>query len=377
MVLLSALWAHEAAADFITLVASGSVAHDTNVFKRPDPIPDSVRTGSLGLRIDKAYSQQRFQLDATGSAYRHQDNPELDFDGLDYHATWLWSLTSRITGSLYTDRSEGQVPFIDFQRTVQNVRVSTTRGVNADGLVGHGLHLIAGASRAEQHSTTLFLAQPDFRVDYVQAGVKYVPSAGNSLSFVKRTGNGLYTKREFDPLVPLDTSYKQNETEIRAEWLPSGRSNLLFRLTQFERRHEHLSQLDSSGNGGELTFGWNATGKLSVTLSGKRDFVPFFDVQTTHRVDKSLTVTPRWQVSPQIAYTLALQRIHSDFLGNLTTTTGDTREDTYSVADLGVFWALTRNLTINAVVQRQRRSSNEPTAVFDATINRISATLTF
>jgi exopolysaccharide biosynthesis operon protein EpsL len=377
LVALIALAPFEAAADVFSMVATASIAHDTNVFKQPLATPDTVKTGSVGLRIDKTYGQQRFRLDGTGSAYRHNANPQLDFDGLDYRAAWQWYLTSRFTGSVHFDRTEGQVPFVDFQRAAQNVRITKNSGVDGDVALGYGVHIIGGASRSEQQSTAVFLAQPDFKLDYIQAGFKYIPSPGSAFSFIKRTGNGLYTKQDFDPTLGLDTAYKQNETQVQVDWLPSNRSNLVFRLNQFERRHRHLSQLDSSGFGGEVTFVWNASGKLSVGLSARRDFVPFFDAQTTHRVDRTLSIAPKWQIDSRFALSVGVNRTQSDFLGNVTTQAGETRQDHYGGVDATLSWAPTRNISLNVGGQRLRRSSNDPLFIFDSTIARLGVNLTF
>jgi hypothetical protein len=45
--------------------------------------------------------------------------------------------------------------------------------------------------------------------------------------------------------------------------------------------------------------------------------------------------------------------------------------------DLTVSWLPIKKVALSAGVQRQKRSSNDPQFAFDATITRVSASLTF
>jgi hypothetical protein len=98
----------------------------------------------------------------------------------------------------------------------------------------------------------------------------------------------------------------------------------------------------------------------------------------THRIDKTLSVTPRWQATSRISTSLALAKTRTEYAGaGGTTIAGDQREDHYSVIDFNLAWAPTRVLGLTAGYQRLRRSSNDPQFGFDARIARVGASLTF
>src|SRR5206468_2699451 len=128
---------------------------------------------------------------------------------------------------------------------------------------------------------------------------------------------------------------------------------------------------------GEANYDWNPTGKVGIGLSARRNLVPYFDVLTTHRVDKTVSLTPRWQVTGALSASLALTRTLSDFLGGSMTPAGELRRDRYNAAELAIAWQPTKIAALGAGIQRQRRSSNDPQFSFDATITRVSASLTF
>ena len=116
--------------DVLNVVAGASLTQDNNVFRLPDdasPAPgfstksDRISVGYAGVRIDKPYGQQRFQLDATGTYTRYNTFSFLDFGAFDYRGAWLWHLTPRVSGTLSAERKQALVPFTDFQSFERNV----------------------------------------------------------------------------------------------------------------------------------------------------------------------------------------------------------------------------------------------------------------
>jgi len=364
--------------NFLHLVVGGSATRDSNLFKTPDATAEEYRTGYIGLRVNKLYSQQRFLVDVTRSTYNYNHLTYLNYKAWDYNAAWQWTLTPRLTGSISADRKESQVPYFDYPGVERNIRISENQRVNLDGGLGYGLHLLLGAWRTTQRSTVPFAAQADYRITYGEAGLKYVVSPINTLSFIYRNGRGKYYHRDIDINVDLDNGFRQREYEVQHNAVLTGRSTLTGRLTALERRHDHFSQLDSSGWGGSVDYGWNTSGKLGISLRAQRNLVPSFDVNTTHRVDRALSATPIWQVTSRTTATLFLARTKTDYLGEGgANATGEQRQDHYSNIDFNLAWASTRYLSLTAGWQQLRRRSNDQQFTFDARIARVGASLTF
>src|SRR5436190_4424080 len=252
------------AADVLNVVLGGSAAHDTNLFKGPVATSETIRTGYAGLRLDKPYSLQRFQFDVTATSYRYGGLSYLDFDALDYHAAWLWSVTPRLSGSLRSERTESQVPFFDFNSVQRNVRVNTRNSFDLDGAIAPALHATFGVSESKQVSSQPFLAQPDFKLHGAEVGLRYSRVAGNSIALVQRRARGEYIRNQdlIASAVPLDTRYSQNETELHLARVFSH-SALSAKVSWIERHHDELAVLDSSGWGGDAIYTWNTTDKLA------------------------------------------------------------------------------------------------------------------
>src|SRR5207245_5745858 len=84
----SALWD-----DKLPLFAEAKLTRDDNIFrisKDLDPATDTYRTTSLGFNLDAPVSRQRFQMGYTWNATRYDRFTDLDSDGHDARAIWLW-----------------------------------------------------------------------------------------------------------------------------------------------------------------------------------------------------------------------------------------------------------------------------------------------
>jgi exopolysaccharide biosynthesis operon protein EpsL len=375
----------------ITLRLNTSIMWDANVFRVPDSAPDPqlaqgipgksdrIATTTLGLRIDKAYAQQRFELDASQTATRYANFTSLDRDAFQYHGAWLWSLSPRITGTLSADRAESLIPFTDLTTPVPNVRVTDTQTFNLDGWMFGGWHVLAGAINTDVKTSQVFLAQPSYNTNAAEVGLKYVARSGNSITAITRSTRGTNPGQAVDPVNFIDNEFTVHENELKAAWKVSGKSTLNGRLARLERRNEHLPQRDFSGTTGELGYIRAVDGKLLLNFSASRNILPWTeDTQASYRIDDKLSFAPSLQIGERITLRMSAYRLVSDFRGPVAPLTGPSRRDTLRSAQLALDWSPpVRNLLLTGSVQRERRSSNTAGLDFEDTIAMLSASLAF
>jgi exopolysaccharide biosynthesis operon protein EpsL len=363
----------------LNFVTGGSITHDSNLFRLPSSISpqtalgsstksDTIATAYAGLRIDKPYAQQRFQLDLTETLYRYDNFSHLNFNAFDYRGAWLWHLTPKLSGTLSAERTQTLVPFEDYQRLSRqrNVRDNENRTFNLDWWAFGGWHLLLGVSSIEQKSESPFLAEADFDLIDYQGGVRYESAAGNSIAFVQHWRDGDYANRIPDQVNLIDSSFRESESEFRLNWKISGHSSLGGRVGWLERRHDAFPQRDFSGVVGELGYGWTPTGKLRFYLAAKRNIDALVDLFSSYRVNNTFLFTPSWRATEKLTLSLPLARIDSDFRGAVAP--GVSRSDTLHSIKLNADWVPTRNISLSAGVQKAERSSNIPTADFDTSI---------
>jgi len=369
-----------AQSDVITVVVADSITHDSNLFRRPDslnPQSDRINSASVGLRIDKQYAQQRFQLEASQTSRRYDKLSRLNSDAVDYNAAWLWFLTPRWSGTLSTSRSESLVPFEDTLGTQRNVRISQNRAFTADGLLFGGWHLLLGITQADQTSEQAVQIEPDFRATSAEAGIRYVAPSGNSVSAVRRATKGDYLNQ---PAVPglVDNGYQVDDSELKANWAITGKSSLTGGVAWRERTNKNPAQRDFSGLDANLSYSWRPTGKLALSVLASQTLTPLQNSPSAYVVNDTLSIGPTWQASPKVAVRLSLSRAESNYRGTgVVPAAGPARRDTLDSAEVGVNWSVMRSASVGISVQQQRRASNTDGIGFDATLVVINASITF
>ena len=369
-----------ASGDVFRVFVGGSVSHDSNLFRltnSANPKSDTINATGVGLRIDKPYSRQRFQLDVSETATRYNKFSYLNFDALNYRGAWLWNLGPRLSGTLSADRSKALAPFEDTLGNQRNVSITKSHAFNIDGWAFGGWHLLLGVSQSDQKSEQTILNQPDFHSVSSEAGVRYIAPSGNAITATQRSTRGDYLNQIVAPTV-LDNGYKQNESEIQANWTISGRSLVAGRLAWLERKNHNLVQPKFSGEVGNFSYIWTPTENVSLNVSAARSIGPLQDPSFSHIVSDTLSFAPTWKVSPKTAVHLSFARTNSAYRGTgLVPATGPPRRDIEGRAELGAEWLPIRSLSLNASLQRQSRSSNNALVEYGATITRISASFMF
>lgn len=366
----------------ISVVLGGDVSHDSNLFRQPSSAnrtSDTVSIAYIGLRVDKQYSLQRFQLDITETMRRYDKTTQLNFDSLDYRGAWLWQVGSRLSGTLSADRRESLVPFEDVLNTggtIRNVRISENRAFTLDAWTLGDWHLLLGANQTTQKSERAIEIQPDFKAVSHEAGVRYAARSGSSISALRRSTSGDYVNQSSNPV--LGSGYQQDESELRVHWIASGKSTLSGRLTWLERSHDGAAQRDFSGLAGEFLYSWAATGKLNMNLVAKRDIVPFQDLSGSYIVINTLSLAPTWSISAKTVAHLLASHTTSNFGGAaIAPLTGPVRKDKLNLLEVGVNWSPTNRLIFGLSLLHQVRDSNISSFEFKDTIARITGSYRF
>ncbi len=365
----------------VSIAVGADISQDSNLFRQPSSAQvtsDTISVAYIGLRVDKQVSLQRFQLDVTETITKYAKTSYLDFDALDYRGAWLWQIGSRISGTLSADRKESLVPFEDVQNPgnpSRNIRISENQAFNLDARALGDWHLLLGTNQSSQTSERAVEIQPDFEAVSHEAGIKYAPSTGSTVTLLRRSTTGDYLNQSSSAV--LGTGYQQDETELKVSWAATGKSTLTGRLTQLERSQNGASQRDFSGTAGEIIYALAATGQMNISFIAKRDVVPFQDPSASYIVIDTFSLAPVWKFSAKTVLRLLALHSTSNFDGAASGPAGPHREDTLNMIELGASWSAANRLILGASLLRQARDSTIPAFVFENTIFRITASYLF
>jgi exopolysaccharide biosynthesis operon protein EpsL len=355
--------------DPFNVIVGASIRHESNLFRLApsvDPLrvvgrsqrSDWLYNTYAGIRIDKPYSLQRFQLDATVTDHRYDAFSYLDYTQKEYRAAWLWSLTPRLTGLISSEQQQFAASFADFRVfTARNIQTNTIHRANADWWVAGSWHALGGVSQTRSKNTANFTAVGDYTLDTVHGGVKYQNAAGNSITFEHRQSRGEYNGRALDPVSVLDTGFRQTETDALVRWQLTGHSSVSGRLGYLERTYNNFSPRNYSGAVGRVTYLWTPTGKLSFNVATGRDMYTFQEAGNSFYVLNYLTFTPAWALTAKTTLRLKLDISQRNFRGPVVPT-AILREETIRSAQLSADWAVTRSAVVSGFLMVDDRSSN-------------------
>lgn len=364
--------------DSWNLNAGISTTYDSNLFRLPDAQASSDRiTGTtIGLRVNKPYSLQRFTVDASMTDYRFSKNDRLDYLGKNLNAAWLWSVTPRLRGNLSTNYSESLNSFVDFRNTSRNIRTIQGGRFDAELEVWGRWRLLGGVNYTEQKNSQPFLAESDYSAKAAEYGLKYAMPSGSTLSLIGRRTSGEYARRVVNPLVLIDSGFEQTDTEMRLLWLATGKSRVSGRLAYIDREHDNFAVRNYAGYVGNLDYTWDIGGKLRLNLGYRQDLASFQNLESSYYKLSAWNISPIWTITGKTALRARYNRETRDYQGAPVAALAG-REDTLTQAQLAFDWLPLRTLTLLTFVQRDTRDSNRANADFKSNMAGVSANLSF
>lgn len=323
---------------------------------------DILTATTLGLKVSKPYSLQRFELDLNLVDYRYRNFDYLNFTAPNYTAAWRWSLTPYLTGNLSSSYQESMNNFYDTRNfRQQNLRTYQNQRFDADLDLGAGWHLLGGVTQDVSENSEIFVAEGDTTINSLEAGGRYVFPSGTIVKYINRTGRGVYDNRPVPiPVVQLDNQFDQTINELSLNWPITGKTSLNGRIGWLDRSHDTFTSRDFSGTIGALSVNWNVTAKTRISGGWTRQLSAYETLYSSYTVTDSFYVNPVWQMSAKTALRFRYDYATIDYKGAIEPTSLNGRNDTLNTALLAVDWQPLNALSLSATVTDSRRTSSAP-----------------
>ena len=375
--------------DVFKLTAGYSLQTDSNLFRLPAGVDPTALIGrssaaeqigvtSLGLKLNKPYSLQRFELNVGIEDYSYQNFNYLSFTAVNAGAAWRWSLTPRLRGNLTYDRRETPNSYLDYQGFRQrNQNTDTQTRFDAGYDIDGAWRVLAGVTRADQVNLLPVVALGDTSTASADVGLQYVFGSGSTLTYALKSADGKFLNRPLQQDLLLDESYRQLDHDVRLSWVINGKSTVDVSAAYITRTHPHFAQRDYSGFNTGVNVNWGLTGKSTLGASWVRELASYQTEDANYSQTDRLSLAPVWQLSTKVALRARYELATRSFLGSPSGLPASARSDTTHDASLSLDWQPYERVSLGASFLNSRRESNLPGLDYNSNIASVFAKFSY
>jgi len=353
------------------LQATGSVMHDSNLFRLSSEVDPQAVIGSsdksdnvyrlgVGAKYETQVSRQKFLVEANVDDYRYQNFDNLNNDSYDGRGEWKWQAGNAWDGTLGIGERRSLAGFAYLQANIKDMvdqsRAYGSANYNFHSHLRFTLDADWNDNRHSADSQKIF----DSTVDNTAFTVNWVTPAENTVGLRYRTTNASYPNRTIVATTALDNAYHESEYSLVAHWRASGASNFEFRLGHTERTFDQLPARDFSGTTWRITYDWQPRGKTGLELATWREIQEFATVGTNYIQATGFSLAPTWSVTPQIMLQAKASWETDKFLGDpgIVVVT-NAREDKARIYNISAIWSPLRQTSVTLSLESGERTSNQ------------------
>jgi exopolysaccharide biosynthesis operon protein EpsL len=385
--------AHAFYNDRLEVFADETMTWDSNVFRLSRSLDPQASTGSgsrgdrfnvhsLGASLDVPYSLQRFQAGYTWFATRYNRFSQLDFNGHNAHANWLWAITPHLTGDAGISDSKSLANFAIFGGTARDLVTARQAYVNGTWALTPSYLLFAGATRDERTHDDPARKVDDLTSNAAEVRFSYVNAADNRIGLSYRREKGESPEQLFAGTA-FNNAYSQDSVGVVGRWTLSGLSRLDGRVDYVKRRYDQFAERDYKGPSFRVTHTWLPTGKLTFATTVYREIAPLDDIQTAFVLTKGITIRPRWDVTAKIAVQGSFDYSRWDYnpVFPITTAGGVVATGPYRhnirTGGVSVAWRPYTRVLVQAGLLREVRTSTLFAADYEVNVATLEARIGF
>ena len=375
-----AAWAEDPSPYYIGVNAS--LTHDSNVYRTPNGIADTFVTTSLVGGFDQPIGRQRVYMAGTVGYNRYRDQTTLDHTSYGVNAGWDWATIERLSGNVSVDVNQslsttnGNASVPTNERNILNteqLRTSVQWGGDAQlSVVGSYAYSRVKYSAPQSVSS-------NSTGNTASAGVYYSVNpdvkVGTALRFT-RTDTPDYTlvSAPGDPPVYAPNSANGRNVDLSLDWRATAQTGINARVSWTNTSNSNSTAQDFSGLTWAFSGNYAPTAKLTFTAGLSRDAgtnsryfnnpnpnpgVPVAGLSQNSQTSDSYSLGVTYAATAKISVNAGLQHRYAKTA--YTTNAADSNDNLRS-ASLGVTWAIARawNLGCNAYNEQRDVSGSTP-----------------
>jgi exopolysaccharide biosynthesis operon protein EpsL len=353
--------------------ASATLMHDNNLLRLRvtdalgQPVADSVKQGTIGVKVDWKQGRHEIVLDASLNETRFSRFTTLDYQGVNLQSFWRWQLGHNVSGDIGYARNTSLNSFTEQHNLVKYLTTQQNKFFDGTWQAMPLLRLSGSLAKAtyKSDSSTVY---SNNSMSYV-AGAYFTPATSNEIGI-----RGIRQVQNYPVLqsfagisggaVSIDNGFAQNQLLATVDWLYNGHVRANGQAGVVKRIHNQLAERDFSGKTLRGTVSWLASGKSKLELTAWDEIDGYDDQTTSYTQSKGFSLGPTWNPSGKMGVSAKWQHLKRDFLGDpllklFPGINSQVRQDTVDTANLFFSYQPTRTINITTGIQTERRSSSQ------------------
>jgi len=363
--------------------ASVSLAHDSNLFRFPDPLEpgkappvgreDQYLNLAAGLDTEFTLSQQKLILSGVAIHHAYNTYDDLDYTGGNALIDWQWSAGNSLNGNLGYEYNRQLRSFVNRDViTAANARdLRTERSLFADvnfQLIGDWFLNLRGRQADIEFSESQAL-----NLERVTAGValNYVSNKKNTYGFDTLLTKGTYDndwRKNFDEinLGPTFDIGLGSDTKLRGK------------VGYTKRENDDISRVDYDDYTGRITLISKSAKGNALKAAIWREVSNLGDEIATFALVQGISFEPKFRLTANTDLRLFLGYENRDFRGNdpaIAEPELVDRVDKLFTGIIALDWRLSRSWLLTFGFDTEKRTSNREFRDFEARV--LGAKVTF
>jgi len=353
--------------DTLNFIGSVTVDYDDNIYRLPsgsDPQnligkstkSDLIKIATLGINLDKKYSNQEVTLNATESLNKYTNFTDQDYTSSSIKGAWIFQLTPRFGGAINLNRSQTLNNPADTKVFTRNLNTTDGISINGDYWIHSNWHMVFATSLGKAVNSTNTINNQSSQSRTNEFGVKYDPSNGKTLSLISRNLRGSTSNQVPDPVNLIDNGSSEKQLDLIFSWDINGKSKINGDLMNVDHQDTHFSERNYSGIQGGINYFLGITDKTSLNVSFQRGLSSWWDPYNSYFISDSVSISPTWQMSAKSSLHMVINHGTNDYHGSVFSG-GSSRYDKTQSIQIGVDWTPQRSVTFSASLQHNKRTS--------------------
>lgn len=364
--------------DTIIPYIASNLLYDSNLLRLSDNVDPASVTGqsdksdfikqvSAGFDMDWTISRQHLIIKANANQNWFQNFTSLDYTGWDTLAQWNWQLGNNLDGEIgYTNR---QIlgSFAQLGGMIDNLQNNQRYFANGGYLFHPNGKIKLGVFRTENKFDGDSRQFSNNTEDNAELNLQYLSPTGSTLGLRILATDGKYPQRQLSADGTRDNAYTRMNYAATWDWRASIKTRINGLVGYTHQNFANFSDLDFADIIARLNLNWQASDKLLLALSGRREITQADNLFASFILTQGVWFNLTWQSTPKIALTLPISYQQQQYLGGADNNAVSSEQQKDNVGNIGftVMYHPLESISIGPVLNYEKRDSNNPNASYE------------